>query len=108
MDANEVLFRALALALEEAGFGVEARRDFKACPFVVEVTRAGSFERRPWGGKRRLYSVVLAEMDDLPGMVEVCTHHDQLENLKTLDLADPGSLDKLVTMLNGIFDEFTL
>lgn len=108
MDANEVLFRALALALEECGFGVRAVRDFADCPFVVEVTREGSFERKPWGGHRHLYTVILAEIDEAPGMVEICSGHDQLANLQVVDLSEPESLEKLVILLNEVFDEFTL
>lgn len=97
--------RALGQELRTAGFRVEATRDFENCPFILEISRDDVFHSKAWGGKRRQFTVILAEVEDDPTILEINTAHLDPNNHQLMDLTDPQSVEKLIKLLRAVFDE---
>ncbi len=102
----EEIMRAIGAHLQELGFTVDANRDDIDLPFTLEISKEG-LHKKPatvWG-TRNPKTLVLAEIDDQPGFLEVCTHHQDLNNLDIIELANPNSVNEIVQILNDYLVE---
>ncbi len=93
--------KALGEGLKEQGYIVQAYRDGDDLPFVLDISKPGVQHDQGLMklGVSRPRTLVLAEMPDEPGRLEVCTEHEDLHNLITIELADPNSIDEIFQIL---------
>ncbi len=109
----EEIMRALGEHLRELGFTVEAHGDdlfpFRL-PFVLEIGRDGSSSRfttdnlsshnSPTSDALQAKKLVLAEIEDTPGFLQVHTEYQDHNDCREIELANPGSIDEILRILN--------
>lgn len=97
----EEIMRALGEGLKEYGYTVDAYRDGDDLPFVLEIGKPGlpCDPALAKLGVRQPRTLVLAEIPDEPGKLEVCTEHEDLNNLCEVELANPKSIDEILQIL---------
>lgn len=107
MDFTEQMMRAFGELLKEHGYEVKAMRDFHNTPFILEITKPGVAEYPPkYPGKRIPKSLILAEMRNEPGMLEVCSDNSDLNSFCEIELANPNSLEETLAMLKNYFVDY--
>lgn len=107
MNFVEQMIMAFGELLKEHGYEVEATRDFNNTPFILEVTKPGIMEYPPKRSGRRVpKSLILAEMENKPGMLEVCSDDSDLNSLVEIDLANPNSLEETLAMFKDYFIDY--
>lgn len=92
----EELMEAIGAEIKERGYTVKIRRDSQKLPLTLEISNTNT------------HTLILAEIEDQPGHLEVCSEREDLHHFRTIDLNNPNSIDEIIKIVDRHFmDEHT-